>query len=252
VYASIPWSDEEKVISQRLGKRLSRRRPYKLLALAAPTDVATEALRGLRTSLSFTRHAATNNLLMVCGSSPNAGKTFVSANLATVVAQAGQRVLLIDANMRDGELHKVFDGRAEYGLSELITGRIVTEEAIRPVPDVENLDYISCGATPLNPSDLLMRPAFAALLQQFAAQYDLVVLDSPPILAVTDAAVIGCHVGTCLLVVRYGLNQAGEIELAKERLTQSGVAVDGVIFNAVEKRKGGYSTYGDYGNGIAA
>lgn len=252
IYASIPWSDEEQVISRRLGKRFSRRRQQRLLALAAPTDVATEALRGLRTSLSFTRHAAQNNLLMVCGSSPNAGKTFVSANLATVVAQAGQRVLLIDANLRDGELHKMFGGRHDHGLSELIIGRIVPEEAIRPVPDVENLDFISSGATPPNPSDLLMRPAFAALLLQFAAQYDLVVLDSPPILAVTDAAVIGRHVGTCLLVVRYGLNQAGEIELARERLTQSGVAVDGVIFNAVEKRNGGYSGYGDYGSGIAA
>lgn len=241
VYASIPWSDEEQVISRRLDKRLTRRRPHRLLALAAPTDLATEALRSLRTSLSFSRHEAENNLLMVCGSSPNAGKTFVSANLAAVVAQAGQRVLLIDANMRDGQLHKVFGGRAEHGLSELITGQIPMEEVVRPVPDLENLDFVSCGAMPPNASDLLMHPEFAALLRRFSAHYELVVIDSPPILAVTDAAVIGRHVGTCLLVVRYGLNQASEIELAKERLMQSGVNVDGVIFNAVEKRSTDYA-----------
>ncbi|WHZ20040.1 MAG: Tyrosine-protein kinase [Rhodanobacteraceae bacterium] len=245
VYASIPWSDEEQVISRRLDKRLTRRRPHKLLALAAPTDLATEALRSLRTSLTFNQHEAKNNLLMVCGSSPNAGKTFVSANLAAVVAQAGQRVLLIDANMRDGQLHKVFGGRAENGLSELIAGQILVEEAVRPVPDIENLDYVSCGAMPPNPSDLLMHPEFGALLRRCSAYYDLVVIDSPPILAVTDAAVIGRHVGTCLLVVRYGLNQASEIELAKERLMQSGVNVNGVIFNAVERRSTDYA-YGFY------
>ncbi|HEX7323829.1 MAG TPA: polysaccharide biosynthesis tyrosine autokinase [Rhodanobacteraceae bacterium] len=255
VYASIPWSDDEQVISRRLDKRPGRKHAYRLLALAAPTDLATEALRGLRTSLSFTQRKAANNLLMVCGSSPDAGKTFVSANLAAVVAQAGQRVLVIDANMRDGQLHKVFGGRAERGLSELIAGEIGVDEAIRDVPDLANLDFISSGVMPASPSDLLMHPSFASLLQQFSSQYDLVVIDSPPILAVTDAAVIGRHVGICLLVVRYGLNEAGEIELAKERLTQSGVAVDGVIFNAVEKRKGGYPVYGGYGNyghGLAA
>lgn len=245
VYASIPWSDEEQVISRQIGKRFGRQRSQRLLALAAPTDLATEALRGLRTSLSFTRHTAKNNLLMVCGSSPNAGKTFVSANLAAVVAQAGQRVLLIDANMRDGELHKVFGGRAEVGLSELIAGQIEIDAAIRAVPDLENLDFISSGTLPSNPSDLLMHPGFAALLRRFSSQYDLVIIDSPPILAVTDATVIGRHVGTCLLVVRYGLNQASEIELAKERLMQSGVNVDGVIFNAVEKRSTDY-VYGFY------
>jgi tyrosine-protein kinase Etk/Wzc len=245
VYASIPWSEEERVISREIGKRLSRPRSQRLLALAAPTDLATEALRGLRTSLSFNRHTAKNNLLMVCGSSPNAGKTFVSANLAAVVAQGGQRVLLIDANMRDGEMHKVFGGRAEVGLSELIAGQITIDEAIRGVPDLENLDFISSGVLPSNPSDLLMHPGFAALLRRFSSQYDLVVIDSPPILAVTDATVIGRHVGTCLLVVRYGLNQASEIELAKERLMQSGVNVDGVIFNAVEKRSTDY-VYGFY------
>lgn len=241
VYASIPWSEEEQVISRRRDKRLSRRHPYRLLALAAPTDLATEALRSLRTSLSFNQNEAKNNLLMVCGASPNAGKTFVSANLAAVVAQAGQRVLLIDANMRDGELHRFFGGRAENGLSELIAGQILVEEAVRPAPDLGNLDFVSCGAMPASASDLLMRPEFATLLRRFSAQYDLVVIDSPPILAVTDAAVIGRHVGTCLLVVRYGLNQAREIELAKERLAQSGVSVNGVIFNAVERRGADYA-----------
>lgn len=248
VYTAIPLSAQQIELSER-GRSLFARRRQRLLALAAPEDLAAEALRSLRTSLRFVQRDAANNLVMICGASSKAGKTFVSANLAAVNAQAGQRVLLIDANLRDGQLHTILGGRPDNGLSELLADRIIVGEAIREVEGMENLHFIPAGRRPSNPSELLMRASFAALLHHLSPRYDLVVIDSPPILAVTDAAIIGHHVGTTLLVVRFGLNHSREVELAMQRFRQSGVKVNGVVFNGMEKRSGGYSTYGYFGYG---
>ena len=245
VYASIPQSDKERDISLRGTHQHADGRQH-LLAVTDPADLATEALRSLRTSLHFARLEAKNNLLMISGSSPAAGKTFVSANLAAVIAQAGQKVLLIDADMRKGSQHKVLGGRAENGLSELVAGQIELATAIRPVAGLESLHFIARGKVPPNPSELLMHSGFTALLKQLMPLYDLIIIDTPPILAVTDAAVIGHHASTSLLVVRFGLNQSREIALAKQRFEQNGVEIKGAIFNAVEKRSAGYYSYGYY------
>lgn len=246
VYASIPLSEQEVAISVKDEHHHARNGKQHLLAVDSPADLATEALRSLRTSLHFARMEAKNNLLMISGSSPNAGKTFVSANLAAVIAQAGQRVLLIDADMRKGAQHKVMGGRPENGLSELIAGQIDPAAAIRPVAGVEDLHFIARGKVPPNPSELLMHANFTALLNKLMPLYDLVIIDTPPILAVTDAAVIGHHAGTSLLVVRFGINQVREIALAKQRFEQNGVEIKGAIFNAVERRSAGYYSYGYY------
>ena len=245
VYASIPLSTKELAITVHGQHGRGDGRQH-LLALAAPTDLATEALRSLRTSLHFARLEAKNNILMISGSSPNAGKTFVSANLGVVIAQARQRVLLIDADLRKGGQHKVLGGKAENGLSELISGQIDLAAALRTVADVDGLHFIARGKLPPNPSELLMHPNFTALLAQLSPRYDLIIIDTPPILAVTDAAIIGHHAGTSLLVVRFGLNQARDIALAKKRFEQNSVDIKGAIFNAVEKRSAGYYSYGYY------
>ena len=251
VYTAIPLSEQQLALSEYDRPRLFSRRRQRLLALAAPEDLAAEALRSLRTSLYFTAPDAANNRIMICGSSPNAGKTFVSANLAAINAQAGQRVLLIDANMRDGKLHTILGGRPDNGLSELLADRIIVEEAIRSVEDVENLHFIPAGRKPSNPSELLMRPRFAALLHALSPQYDLIVIDSPPILSVTDATIIGHHVATSLLVVRFGLNQSREVEMAMQRFHPSGVDIKGVVFNGMERRSGGFNAYGYHADGLA-
>lgn len=245
VYASIPLSEQElKLLPNR--KHWHGDGRQHLLALYAPADLATEALRSLRTSLHFARLEAKNNLLMISGSSPAAGKTFVSANLAVVVAQAGQKVLLIDADMRKGGQHKVIGGKPERGLSELISGQIDLAAALRPVDGVGQMHFIARGKVPPNPSELLMNARFTALLEKLKPLYDLIIIDTPPILAVTDAAVIGHHAGTSLLVVRFGLNQAREVALAKQRFEHNGVEIKGAIFNAVERRSAGYYSYGYY------
>ena len=243
VYASIPYSERGREITTRPARAIGDQR---LLALNAPTDLAMEALRSLRTSLHFARFKTKNNMLMITAPSPNVGKTFVCANLAVTIAQAGQRVLLIDADMRRGTLHHALGVRSENGLSELISGQIPLEEAIRRVPGAENLAFVSRGEVPPNPSELLMSPAFNQFLEQVAPRYDIVVIDTPPVLAVTDAAVIGHQTGTCLMVVRFGLNQQREIALAKQRLEQNGVEVKGAIFNGVQKRAGGHYAYTYY------
>jgi tyrosine-protein kinase Etk/Wzc len=251
VYSAIPLSEQQIELSQHRRRLLGKGRSA-LLALAAPDDVASEAMRSLRTSLRFTQLGAADNRLMVCGSSSQAGKTFVSSNLAAVNAQAGLRVLLIDANMRDGDLHQVLGVRADNGLSELLSGDLEVAEAIRPIEGLGGeLDFIPRGSKPSNPSELLMQPYFGALLRRLSPAYDLVVIDSPPILAVTDAAIIGHHVGTSLLVVRYGLNQSREVELAMQRFRQAGVNIKGVVFNGMERRSSGFSTYGFLGYGFA-
>jgi tyrosine-protein kinase Etk/Wzc len=243
VYASIPYSERGREISMHPGRFQSNQR---LLALNAPADLAMEALRSLRTSLHFARFKTKNNLLMIAAPSPGVGKTFVAANLAVTMAQAGQKVLLIDADMRRGTLHQALGVRSEGGLSELISGQIPLEEAVRRVAGAESLSFISRGEIPPNPSELLMTPAFNEMLASLGKDYDIVIIDTPPVLAVTDAGVIGHQVGTCLMVVRFGLNQQREIALAKQRLEQNGVEVKGAIFNGVQKKSGGHYAYSYY------
>ncbi|MFK2874986.1 polysaccharide biosynthesis tyrosine autokinase [Dyella lipolytica] len=243
VYATIPVSLRELALQ---GKRDRGDGRQHLLVMDAPADLATEALRSLRTSLHFARLEAKNNVLMISGASPDTGKTFVSANLAAVVAQSNQRVLLIDGDMRMGSLHTIMGGRADIGLSELISDQAELAAAIRPVAPLNNLYFIGRGRVPPNPSELLMNARFSALLDHLKPLYDLIIIDTPPILAVTDAAIIGHHSGTGLLVARFGVNQPRELTLAKQRFEQNGVVIKGAIFNAVERRSTGYYSYAYY------
>jgi tyrosine-protein kinase Etk/Wzc len=244
VYASIPVSPKQQNDSVRGNFRADGK--LHLLAIKDPADLAIEAVRSLRTSLHFARLEAKNNLILISGSSPNAGKTFVSANLAAVIAQAGQRVLIIDADMRKGTLHKALGAQQSPGLSDVLVGKAAARQAIRVLEGLENLHYITRGDVPPNPSELLMHQNFSALLESVGKDYDIVIIDTPPILAVTDAAIIAHHVGTCLLVARFGLNQPKELALAKRRFEQNSVKLKGAIFNAVERRATGYYSYGYY------
>jgi tyrosine-protein kinase Etk/Wzc len=240
VYASVPLSR-----GQASGVRGPRGARKTLLAIADPADLAVEAFRSLRTSLHFARLEAKNNILMITGASPFAGKTFVSANLAAVIAQAGQRVLLVDGDMRRGTLHQHLGIRAGEGLSDLLVGSHELGNIVQK-NIVPNVDFISRGRVPPNPSELLMHEHFTAFIGSVIPQYDLIIIDTPPILAVTDAAVIGHHVGTSLLVARFGLNKARELALAQQRFEQNGVELKGAIFNAVERRTAGYAAYAYY------
>ncbi|MBA8683552.1 polysaccharide biosynthesis tyrosine autokinase [Stenotrophomonas tumulicola] len=249
IYAAIPLSVSSAMPKLRKGKhgtRVVADGRQHLLAVTDPADPAVEALRSLRTSLHFAMLEAKNNVLAISGPRPGVGKTFVSGNLAAVIAQAGQRVLVIDADMRKGTLHKILGTSNQNGLSDVLGGKLAVEAAIHALPGQENMHYMVRGDVPPNPAELLMHPRFQQMLESLSQQYDLVIVDTPPILAVTDAALVSTHAGSTLLVTRFGVNQAKEILLTMQRFEQNGVQVKGAIFNAVEKRATGYYSYGYY------
>ena len=239
VYASIPMSASN---VDFLPSRRRQREPS-LLAIKGSDDLAMEGIRSLRTSLHFAMLEARNNVLMIGGASPGVGKSFVCGNLAAAIAQAGQRVLLVDGDMRRGKVHHAMGMELGRGLSDVLVGSATLDEAIRPSP-VPGLDVISRGKVPPNPSELLMHANFTMSLAQMSQRYDIVVIDTTPILAVTDSAIIGRHAGTSLLVARFALTTTKELALARQRLVQNGVEVKGVIFNAVQKRTGNLYVYG--------
>ncbi|KFE50202.1 polysaccharide biosynthesis tyrosine autokinase [Pseudomonas syringae] len=232
VYASLPYSRQQ----ERLEKNSQgRAKESKLLSVSAPTELAVESLRSLRTSLHFAMLEARNNVLMISSPSPGAGKSFVSSNLAVIIAQTGKRVLLIDADMRKGYLHKIFGLQPKHGLSDTLAARLTSTEVINHT-EVRNLDMMSCGFIAPNPSELLMHDNFNKMLTELSPLYDLILVDTPPILAVTDATLVGRQAGTCLLVTRFGLTTVKEIEACKRRLGQNGVVIKGAIFNGVLRK----------------
>ena len=244
VYASIPLSKGQSLIESNLRGNSKDQGGSLLLAVINPADLAVESLRSLRTSLHFATLEAKNNILMISGPSPAVGKSFVSCNLAAIIAQTGQKVLLVDADMRKGYLNKMFRMDVSNGLSDLLAGKIDLNKAIHQT-EVENLDVITRGQIPPNPSELLMHSNFTHFLEKVSSQYDLVIIDTPPILAVTDAALVGRQAGTSLIVTRFGVNAVKEIQVTKRRFEQNGIIVKGAIFNAVERKASAYG-YGSY------
>lgn len=248
VYATVPLSDEQHKLVRRVKHKRDRHASEiatAVLAERAPADNSVEAMRGLRTSLHFAMLEADDNRLVITGSSPSVGKSFVSVNLAAVCAQAGQRVLVVDADMRKGHIHNAFGGQSKQGLSELLSGKLGLEAVIRH-SSTEGLDYLARGESPPNPSELLMHARFSEFLATVSQQYDLVIIDTPPVLAVTDAAVVGRQCGTTLMVARFQQNPVKEIQIATRRLETAGVTVKGAILNAMERKASTYYGYGYY------
>ncbi len=241
VYASVP-------VSEWVTKNHSRNKSWtkettKLLAVENPTDLAVEAIRSLRTSLHFAMLEAKNKVLMISGASPNAGKTFVSTNLAATIASTGKKVLFIDADLRKGYVHKILGNTKQVGMSDILSGQCKIEDALTRASSGD-FDYISRGKNPPNPAELLMHPTFEKLLKWADDNYDLVIIDTPPILAVTDAAIIGRYAGTTLLVARFENNTVKELAVSVSRFEQSGIVVKGCILNGVVKKASNYYGYG--------
>lgn len=220
------------------------------LPVDRPADMFVEAVRGLRTSLHFTMMDATNRIVVVSGPTQDCGKTLVSTSLASIAAQAGQRVLFIDADMRKGYVHNVFQLHNHRGLSCVLGGAAEWQEAVQRV-EKGGFDVLTCGPQPSHPVELLMSERFQAVMSQIDKLYDIMIVDTPPVLAVTDALLIARAAATTLLVARFGKTSVKEIENCLKRLQQMGVQVNGAILNDIVKSaalyyNSGYSHY-DYG-----
>jgi tyrosine-protein kinase Etk/Wzc len=243
VYASIPHSKTQQTLVDSV--RDPTRLP--LLSRIASMDVAVEGMRNFRTALQFCLSHSSNNVVLITGPTEGMGKSFVSVNLASVTAASGKRVLLIDADLRDGQLHRYFHSERAGGLTDILSGAPPTQMLRLSVLD--NLDFISTGTLPPNPSELLLRPALAMMLAELSPQYDLVLIDAAPLLAVADSLAIGAHAGAIFLATRAGITRPGEIAEAMKRLARAGLSAKGVVFNDVSERAGHYAYGNRYGYG---
>ncbi len=247
VYATIPHSKQQDLMNTNLKKSHNEEdNTTSILALEHNEDLAIESLRSLRTTLHFAFLEAENNIIMITGPSPGVGKTFVTTNLATVLADAGKNILLIDGDLRNGSVNKLLGVKREAGLSELIAKPTSLDETVRTISSA-GFDFISTGKIPPNPSELLLHERFGELLKDLSKNYDHILIDSPPILAVTDACIIGHLTSVTLMVIKAGEHPIGELEQSVKRLTQSGVSLKGIVYNDIPETSSRYG-YG-YGYG---
>ncbi|HAV3278285.1 TPA: polysaccharide biosynthesis tyrosine autokinase [Acinetobacter baumannii] len=235
VYATVPRSP----IQESRIKILKKKKSIPILAVKNSDDIAIESLRSIRTAIHFALANAKNNIIMIAGPSPEVGKSFISTNLATIFAQGDKRVLLIDADMRRGYMHKYFDVDVKPGLSELLSGQADLQKVLHKT-QVTNLDVITRGKSPTNPSEILSSNQFKELLEQRQSQYDHIIIDTPPVLAVTDGIIISQYTGVNLIVARYAKSQMKELELTVNRFEQAGVKVNGFILNDIQRASAGY------------
>ncbi len=248
VFATIPHSAKQADLYKKIKTGIANKDKTSspaLLSMVDNADPAIESLRSLRTALQFAMLDAANNIVMVTGATPSLGKSFVSANFANVLAAGGKRVLLIDADLRKGYLHEYFGVARGMGLSDVISAS-QTPEAVIHRGVLPGLDLLTTGPLPPNPAELVLSDRLPALLRQLSANYDHILLDSPPVLLVSDAAVLGRLAGACFVVAREGHSTLGEVEEAHKRLAQSGVHVKGVLYNDIHPRASRYGSKYSY------
>lgn len=236
IYVSIARSKVQTTLNEKQDA-MSR---LPLLARVASMDVAVESLRSFRSALQFSMSHARNNIVLITGPTAGLGKSFVSANLAVVMAGSGRKILLIDADLRDGYLHRYFNVSRSGGLSDLLCGAKNPEACIHKNV-IDNLDFIATGTLPPHPSELLLQPALQTLLAALSPHYSMILIDTTPILAVADSLIIGEHAGAIFLAARAGVTTPEDIAESLQRLARAGLAAKGVVFNDITLRSGRYN-----------
>lgn len=216
-----------------------------LIVHQEPRSSAAECCRTVRTNLTFMSADRPLNSMLVTSAGPREGKTTVAVNLAIAVAQSGKRVLLIDTDMRRPRLHRVFGMSAELGISSVLVGERRLEACVQPT-QVPNLFILACGPLPPNPSELLHTPQFRALVAEATERFDRVILDSPPLGAVTDAAIIGAQVDGAIFVVRCRQTSRDAMIAALRQLRDVGAHIVGAVLNQVNLSDQPYAYRGSY------
>lgn len=198
----------------------------------APFSEQAEAMRALRSQLMLRWGTQNSKTLTVAGARRQTGCSRVAANLALSFSQLGERTLLVDANLRAPRQHHLFGLPMTEGLCDLLSGRSHSlSQAIIPVPAFPHLSVLVAGAGVPNPQELLSRPGFSYLMQTLPANFDVLIIDAPPVLEFADAQLVAAHAGNCLLVARQHQSRLADIELATERLRSSGATVLGAVMN---------------------
>lgn len=247
VYATVPRSP----VQESRIKLLKKKKTIPVLAVKNSDDIAIESLRSMRTAIHFALSSAKNNLIMISGPAPEVGKSFISTNLATILAQSDKRVLIVDADLRRGYLNKYFNHDNQPGLSEYLNGQRDLDSIIKTT-EIPNLSVITRGKSPSNPSELLSSGKFKEFLDLISPMFDHVIIDTPPVLAVTDGIIISQFAGVNLVIARYAKTQLKELELTVNRFEQVGVKVNGIILNDIQRSSAGYGYGYNYSYGYKA
>jgi capsular exopolysaccharide synthesis family protein len=207
-----------------------------------------EAYRGVRTALYFSLLGKDHKVIQITSPTMGDGKTTLAANLGVSIAQSGKRIILIDADFRRPRLHKVFGASAKVGLASVIAGDVALAAAIQD-SGIAGLSVLPCGPIPPNPAELLTSPRFKEVLDEIRGQFEFVVVDTPPLLAVTDPCAVAPRVDGVLLNIRVSKNARPNAERAKEILSTLGVNVLGLVVNGVDENGAGGYGGGHYGYG---
>ncbi|MDG2915658.1 polysaccharide biosynthesis tyrosine autokinase [Bisgaard Taxon 10/6] len=230
-YANVPFSKRQSALSRVRG---GNQAGGGLLSERQPDDASIESLRSLRTSLNHMLSEANNRIVLLSGVSKGVGRHFVSVNLANLLAKADKKLLLIDADLRSSRLHYALGVENRPGVTELLTENLPFEQGVKNVG--AHFDAIPCGSVTATPSELLSSSRWQQLLNWAVQHYDTVIVTAPPILSVTDAAIVGQHADVTLLIGRFEQTTVHEIEASRERFANAGVKVDGFVLNAVKAR----------------
>ena len=222
----------------------SWRRQQKPLTVVVtdPTSPAAESYRSLRTSLQFVRQEGQIRNILVTSPAAAEGKTATLANLGVVFAQAGERVVLVSCDLRRPRIGAFFGLVERAGLTSVLLGEKTLEQVVLPVPDFDRLSLLPAGPVPPNPAELLNSPRVQAVFATLRDHFDLVLIDSPPVLPVTDAAILSRYADATLMLVAAGQTRRGDLHRAVEKLNQVGATILGVVLNKVTRQTG--RTYG--------
>ncbi|GAB3627449.1 Putative tyrosine-protein kinase in cps region [Pandoraea terrae] len=243
VYAAVPHSREQAALHAQMS---AGNAGLQILARSGADTAAIESLRSFRTALQFALLDAPNNVVLISGPTPGVGKSFISMNVAAVLAASSQRVLLLEGDLRKGYLHRYLGMPSHPGLSDLLAGTAATEDVIRRQV-LPNLDFVSRGTLVDNPAELLTHDNLRAFIEAMKTAYDIVIIDSPPVLPVADTAALGRLAGLVFVVVRQNATRAADVRETVRRLGQVGIKPRGMVFNDMTPRPGNYGYgYGRY------
>jgi tyrosine-protein kinase Etk/Wzc len=243
VYAVVPAAAAQRTLHRHITALAGGRH---LLAVDTPGDPAVESLRSLRTALRFAQPGASGNTLLVTSAEPGAGKSFTIANLAAVLGGSGHRVVVVDADLRRGYLNQYFGLARSPGLAEVLDGALPVD-AVLHAEVAPHVDLVTTGVLPANPDALLLGARLGPLLDTLRARYDYVLIDTPPVLAATDATLIGRYAPVVLMIVRAGQTRIGDLRETLKRLRHGGVTSAGAVLNGITPRLGCHGgKYGSY------